>query len=110
MNTLERQVLEDKVLRDAAVALVKADVSHLRSDLKERGVGGRVADRLSEGAVDVFEEAVEVAEDHKGVLTTLLAAVALWFARGPVSSLFSNDEPQDDQDDDFQNYDERARP
>jgi len=89
---LERQMQEDRALRSAARALVQADVEHLKSDFKGKSIGSRVADRMTEGAVDVFEEAVEVAEDNKGVLATLVAAAVLWFARNPVMSLFEDSE------------------
>ena len=91
-SRLERQMLEDRALRNAARALVQADVEHLKADLKGKSIGSRVADRMTEGAVDVFEEAVEVAEDNKGVLATLIAAVVLWFTRNPIMSLFDDRE------------------
>jgi hypothetical protein len=86
----EFRLREDRKLRDAALALVKADVDHVRADLKSRGVGARLADRIGEGASDVLDEAVEVADTHKGVLATLLAAVVLWFARNPILALFTD--------------------
>jgi len=97
VTRLSRQLREDKALRDAALALVKADLAHLRGDLTGKSLGARFVDRMSEGAVDVFEDAVEVADDHKGVLATLLAAVVLWFARNPILSLF-DDRDDDDED------------
>ena len=91
-DQLEYQLREDRVLRNAALALFKADIAHLRADLTSRGVGARIVDRIGEGAVDVFEEAVEVAENHRGVLATLIAAVVLWFARHPIMALFSDED------------------
>jgi hypothetical protein len=89
---LEAQLREDRVLRDAARALFRADVSHVRADLTSRGIGARLVDRLGEGAADVFEEAMEVADSHKGALATLVAAIVLWFARNPIIALFTGDE------------------
>jgi len=97
-SRLERQLLEDRALRDAARALVQADVENLKADLKGKSIGSRVADRMTEGAVDVFEEAVDVAEDNKGVLATLIAAVVLWFARNPIMSLFDDRELEEESD------------
>ena len=91
-DRLEMQLREDRALRDAALALLKADVAHVRADLTSRGVGARIFDRVGEGAVDVFEEAVSVADNHRGALATLVAAVILWFARHPLMSLFSDDD------------------
>ena len=91
MSDLARRLREDRAIRDASLALVKADVSHLRNNLSGKSIGERFVDRVSEGAIDVFEEAVEVADTHKGVLATLVAAVFIWFARNPILSLFSDE-------------------
>lgn len=87
---LERRMREDRAMRDAALANVKADISHIKADFAAKGVASRFADRMTEGAVDVFEEAVEVADNNRGVLATLVAAVAVWFARNPIMELFSD--------------------
>lgn len=86
-RALEKTMLEDRMLRDAARALVEADLAHLKADYAARGIGERVKNRFEEGAAIVLEEAVAVAEDNKGVIATLLAAIALWFARHPILDL-----------------------
>ena len=96
-DQFETQLKEDRALRNASLALVKADVAHLKGDLDARGVGGRVADRLAEGAFDVLEEATQAADDNKGVLITLIAAIGVWFARNPILDLFSDDPDQEDE-------------
>lgn len=78
------QLLGDRHLRDAARALVKADVANLRADLAVRGIGERAVDRVVEGANEVYEEAMEVAADNKGALAAIAAALVLWFARHPI--------------------------
>jgi len=89
---------EDRALRDASLALLMADVAHLRASLAGKSIPERIVARVSEGAVDVFEEAVEVADNHRGALVTLIVAVMIWFARNPILSLFIGDEqqPQDE--------------
>ena len=77
-------MLEDKHLRDSARALVEADIEHIKADFAHKGFGERAMDRMTEGAMDLYEEAVEVAEDNKGALAALLAAVVVWFARNPL--------------------------
>lgn len=92
MNSHLEQVLEDRHLRDAARALVDADIANLRADLAVKGVGQRAVSRLAVGASEVYDEAIEVASDHKGALAAIVAALALWFARHPILEAISGDE------------------
>jgi len=97
MNDLPARLREDRALRDASLALLKADVAHLRAELAGKSIPERIFGRVTEGAVDVFEEAVEAADNHRGALATLLAAIVIWFARNPILSLFRSDD--DDNED-----------
>ena len=83
-DAIEKAMIEDRMLRDAARTLVDADIANLRANYAARGIGDRVKDRLEDSAAVVLEEAVAVAEDNKGVIATLLAAIVLWFARHPI--------------------------
>lgn len=91
---LERQLREDRMLRDAARAMLDADVAYLRSSLAGRSIPSRIADRIGEGATDALDEATEFAERHRGVVAGLLAAVILWFARHPLIGLFLGDQSE----------------
>ena len=84
MSDLERRLAEDKALRDSALALFKADLALVRADLDERGLGKRVADRLGESTMEMIDDAADYAEDNKGKVAAGIAAVILWFARGPI--------------------------
>ena len=97
-KSIDRQLLEDRALRDAALALVKADVEHVKADFSTEGLVSRFARRMSEGATDVYEEAAEVADDNKGLLAALVAAVVLWFARNPIMSLFDDEFASEDEE------------
>lgn len=105
--SLESQFAQDKALRDAALALLKADVSHLRADISAEGLVSRFADRMSEGAIDVYEDAIGIAEDNRGLLVALAAAVVLWFARAPILRLLDDEDDEDDGEDD---HDTGAQP
>lgn len=98
---ISRQLAEDRALRDAALALFKADLRFIRNDLGRRGIGERVADRLGDGAHELADDALDYASDHKGVVAAAIAAVVLWFARAPIlnalGDLFENDEEEDDE-------------
>lgn len=82
--TTKAQVMADRHMRDAARALVDADVANLRADLAFRGIGERALGRVVEGASEVYDEAMEVASDNKGALAAIVAALVLWFARNPI--------------------------
>ena len=84
MSDLEHRLAEDKALRDAALALFKADLALVRADLDERGLAARIKDRVGESTMEVLDEAVDIAEDNKGKVAAGVAAVILWFARGPI--------------------------
>jgi hypothetical protein len=84
VSGLERRLAEDEALRDAALALFKADLALVRADLAERGVGARIKDRLGESTMEMVDGAVDFAEENKGKVAAGLAAVILWFARGPI--------------------------
>ncbi len=89
---LDLRLKEDRALRNAARALVAADIANLRADLAGKGIGERIVDRINEGAVDLFDEAVELADSNRGVLAALFGAILLWFARNPIIALFTDDE------------------
>ena len=98
---LHRQLSEDKALRDAALALFKADLRFIRNDLDRRGIGERVTDRLGDGARELTDDALDYATAHKGVIATALAAVVLWFVRAPLlralGEMFDGDDEEPEQ-------------
>ena len=96
MTNRRAQMVEDRYLRDSARALLEADIEHLKSGLSQRGITERALDRVKDGAIDIYEEAVEVAEDNKGALAALVAAIVVWFARNPIFSLLGLEEDSDD--------------
>ena len=101
---LAMRLSEDRALRDSAKALVKADLAHVKADLSGKSVQSRVSDRVSEGALDLFEEGKVLATENKEVLAGLGGALVLLLAGVPlVRWLFSSndDEPDYDDDDDY---------
>ena len=69
------RMLEDKYLRDSARALVEADIEHLKTDVSQKSLATRAMERAREGAAELYEEAIDIADDNKGALAALLAAV-----------------------------------
>jgi hypothetical protein len=92
----EQDLIADRELRDSALRLFKSDLALVRADLREKGVGARIAERIGDGTMDMVDDAVDLAEANKGKLAATAAAVVLWFARGPIKDgltrLFTDDE------------------
>lgn len=84
MSGLADELAQDRALRDAALAVFRADIAFIREDLKARGVGGRIADRIGDSAKDMLDDAVDYADENRGQITAVIAAIVLWFARAPL--------------------------
>ena len=95
MNARKLQMEEDRALRDAARALVKDDIAHLRGDVEEKGIGARIASSIALGASDIAEEGMELVERHKPAsygIGAVLAAVVGWWALGGDSGKFDDED------------------
>lgn len=73
-----------RALRDQAWQIVRADVDALQSGLEERGIGERIKDRATEEAHEAWDQAVDIAGEHKGIVAATLLALVAWFLRGPI--------------------------
>jgi hypothetical protein len=90
MSIAESELAEDRELRDAALAVFQADLRFIKEDLAERSVGGRIADRLSDSALDMLDEAVDYAASNRGRFAAATAAIVVWFARAPLLHVLSD--------------------
>lgn len=101
MTPLERRMEQDRATRDAALRLFKNDITVIKGEMQARSIGTRLADRLSEGAMDLMDDALDYAEDNKGKVGAGITAALLLVARGPILralGLSGNDgseEPED---------------
>ncbi|BBC72759.1 conserved hypothetical protein [Altererythrobacter sp. B11] len=84
MSGIKQRLAEDKALRDAARELFLTDIQFVRGDARARGIGGRLADRLTEGSADMAEEAADFATAHRSAIVGAAAAAALFLARRPI--------------------------
>ncbi|WP_341712430.1 hypothetical protein [Erythrobacter sp.] len=100
MSELRTRMVSDRHLRDTARALVEADVENLKTTYSQKSLTTRAMDKARESAVDIYEEALEVADDNRGALAALVAAIVVWFARNPILSLFGLGEEDDPAPDD----------
>lgn len=100
MTPIEQRLVEDRAMRDAAKALFNADVAQVRNDLASRGIGERIGNRASEAAMDMADEALELAGENKGVLGAGLAALLVWVFRAPLMIwLFGDDDDSESERD-----------
>lgn len=95
MSALRECLEEDRLARDAAKAIALADFQRVKADLSARGVGGRIADAVSEEASELSEEVIQLAEENKAVVGGVIAALILWLARGPIGQLLGWDEDEE---------------
>lgn len=84
MSGLADELAQDRALRDAALAVFQADLAFIREDMKARSVGGRIADRFGDSAKDMLDDAIDYAEENRGMIAAAVAAIVLWFARAPL--------------------------
>lgn len=89
MSARKRQMEEDRALRDAARALVRDDIDHLKGDVEEKGIVARVASSAMMGAADIVEEGIELVDKHKPAsygIGAVFAMILGWWALGGDSS------------------------
>ena len=98
MSRIDQQLHEDRLLRDAARALVDADIARVKADLDGGSLGRRAVARIKDGAEELLETASDAAESKPGVLAALVGAVVLWFARNPILDAFRDPNPNHDAD------------
>jgi len=84
MGKLANKVFEERATRNSVRSAFDARLSQVKTDVEARGVGGRIADRVSEEAREAYEEVLAVAGDNKGVVAGTIAALAIWFLRNPL--------------------------
>ena len=102
MTTVETRLAEDRKLRDAALNVFSTDLHFIREDLRARGVGERITDRIGNSAMELVYEAFDYAEANTGRIAAAAAAVVLWFARTPLlnglARIFGFDDGDEEQD------------
>ena len=97
MTDRRLRMLEDKLLRDSARALVEADVEHIKADFANKGMAKRALFRLRENAGELYDEALDVADSNKGAVAAVFAALVVWFARNPLLDMVGLGIEQDDE-------------
>ena len=84
MSNAADRLAKDRTTREAALTAFNANLAQVRTDLKARGIGGRIADQASMEVRAGIDEALAIADDNKGIVAATIAALALWFFRIPL--------------------------
>lgn len=108
MTRLPDRFIEDRQLRDTARAVLAEDIDRLRESLAEQGIASRVSTgvsstisgRIRTGARDVLAEVRVQAGTRKGLIAGMIAAIALFLARGPILEWIEDLLESDFEDDD----------
>lgn len=103
-----KQLEDYREMRDAARRLLRADIDMVREDIAQRGLAARAVDRVTDATLDLLDDALDMADDHRGAVAAGIGAVAtagaLWLARRPIIDVLvevlSFNEEQDEQADD----------
>jgi hypothetical protein len=95
------RLIEYRGLRDAAWAVVREDLDALQGDLAAHGIGERIKHRAAEEAEQAWDQARDIASEHKGVVAGTFLALVAWLLRGPIgdamSALFGDDGDEDEE-------------
>ncbi|MEM6857814.1 MAG: hypothetical protein AAF559_08075 [Pseudomonadota bacterium] len=110
MSDQPAEFLEDRALRDAARAVLLADIDHARGSLSGKKVAARVAGTIGDGAKDVIDVAKTHAHDNRGILAAIIAVLAIWFAREPLLEIFGRGTEPEDADEQVSEDDPEAAP
>ena len=90
MSDPAEQLAQDRRNRIAARKVFDTGLAQVRADLEARGIGGRIKDRAGQEAKAVFDEALDIASESKGILAATVAALVLWLARNPLMALLED--------------------
>lgn len=93
MGRLERELTEDRALRNAASSVFQADLTLLRARLAPNELANRVGHQIEEGGGQVAGRLSELARENRGALMAGLAAAGalatLFLARNPILAAFA---------------------
>ncbi len=95
MTNSETQLLAARATRNAAKAAFDQRSAQVKGDIEARGLGVRIADRLSEEARKGAGQAIEVASESKLIVASVVGAFMLWLLRHPILAWI--DELQNDE-------------
>lgn len=88
--TAEDRFIEDRQIRNEARAVFDAELQQVKADLKARSIPGRVVDSAKHEASEAIATGLEVANESKGIIAAIAAAIGLWVFRAPLLGWFGS--------------------
>lgn len=89
MSPLKLRLIEDRAMRDAARAVVDADIARLKDGVQTQGLGARAAEAGSDYLRTIGEGALDLMREEKAKAGTYAAlgaaALAAWLFRGQIA-------------------------
>lgn len=103
MSKLAEQVLVEKARRDEARSRFENRLANVKGDLEAQGIGSRIAGKLGEDAKEALDQAIEIADENRGVVAGTIAGLLVWFMRNPIiaaidKALSGDTQPEVDDD------------
>jgi hypothetical protein len=89
MSEAERQLAENRATRSAARRLFDRRFARIKGDVEAHGgIGGKVKNEAGKKLIDAADQGLAIAAESKGIIAGTLAALGLWFFRGPLVEQF----------------------
>ncbi|MEQ8412028.1 MAG: hypothetical protein RIC51_08655 [Erythrobacter sp.] len=99
MAEIDPRLAEDRALRNAALAVLKADIAHARETFAPGNLAKRTGARVKDGAEEVYDIAKDRADDNRGAIAVLVGALFLFFARQPILEIIGLRGPEGEAED-----------
>lgn len=98
MTSLKRQMREDKATRDAARALIDADLEQVKTLVTSAQLKEQASEQVSDKGSEALKAATDAVDKNKGYIAAVVGGVILWLARGAIRSVFEklSDDKRDD--------------
>jgi hypothetical protein len=88
MSKLERQLVEDRALRNSARKMFRRELDHARNGMNPTALGERLGEDVGRRVDEASDGAIAFTERHGGKIAAtggaLAAGIGLWLARKPI--------------------------
>lgn len=93
MGKAAEQLKQDRAARDEAKGQFDVQLAQVKHEIQPETIAGKLTARTKHA----LGEAVEVADQNRGVIAGTLAALAIWYLRKPIKTQFDRMRGKDNQ-------------